>query len=254
MKVVILAGWRGTRLSEETSTIPKPMVAIGERPILWHIMSHYAAHGHNDFIVALGYKGYVIKEYFANYLMHQSDLHVDLGAGSVEFRSRPSVDWKVTLVDTGLDTMTGGRLARLAPMLDEQFMLTYGDGVSDVDLEALLARHSESGALATVTGVRPAPRFGALGIEEGMVTEFREKPVDSHDRINGGFFVMEPEFLQRLDGDDCILEREPLSSLAGEGRLAVHPHDGFWKPMDTIRDRDELIALWESGVAPWATT
>ena len=254
MKVVILAGGRGTRLSEETSTIPKPMVAIGGRPILWHIMSHYASYGHRDFVVALGYKGYVIKEYFANYLMHQSDLHVDLGNGTVEFISRPSVDWRVTLVDTGLDTMTGGRLARLAPMLDEPFMLTYGDGVSDVNLDALVARHRESHALVTVTGVRPAPRFGSLGLDVGMVTEFREKPVDSHDRINGGFFVIEPPFLERLGDDDCILEREPLSSLAGEGQLAVHLHDGFWKPMDTIRDRDELIALWDSGEAPWATS
>jgi len=251
MKVVILAGGRGTRLSEETHSIPKPMVSIGGRPILWHIMTHYAQHGYDDFVVALGYKGYVIKEYFVNYFMHESDLRVDLGSGATELLGHPSENWRVTLVDTGLETMTGGRLRRLAPLLDDTFMLTYGDGVSDVNLAKLMQRHQESGALATVTSVHPPPRFGSLDVRDGMVAQFREKPVDGQDRINGGFFVVEPPVLDLITGDGSIFEREALVRLADQGRLASYEHNGFWMPMDTLRDRDELNALWDSGHAPW---
>jgi glucose-1-phosphate cytidylyltransferase len=252
MKVVILAGGRGTRLSEETHAIPKPMVAIGGRPILWHIMRHYAAFGLKDFVVACGYKGYVIKEYFANYLTHECDLSIDLGSGAVEVLSRHPEDWRVTLVDTGQATMTGGRLQRLSALLDETFLLTYGDGLSDVALDDLLSYHKQQGVLATVTAVHQPPRFGALEMDDGMVTRFREKPLISQDRINGGFFVFEPPVLDLLTGDDCVLERDPLSTLASRGQLAAYAHDGFWQPMDTLRDRDDLIRLWESGEAPWA--
>jgi glucose-1-phosphate cytidylyltransferase len=252
MKVVILAGGRGTRLSEETHAIPKPMVAIGGRPILWHIMRHYAAFGLKDFVVACGYKGYVIKEYFANYLTHECDLSIDLGSGTVEVLSQHPEDWRVTLVDTGQATMTGGRLRRLAPLLDETFLLTYGDGLSDVSLDDLLGYHRKRAALATVTAVHQPPRFGALEMDDGMVTRFREKPLISQDRINGGFFVFEPGMLELLTGDDCVLEAEPLATLASRGQLAAFEHDGFWQPMDTLRDRDELNRLWDAGEAPWA--
>ena len=252
MKVVILAGGRGTRLAEETHAIPKPMVSIGGRPILWHIMRHYASYGFNDFVVALGYKGYVVKEYFANYLTHQNDLSIDLGTGKVEVLSQHPEDWRVTLVDTGEATMTGGRLGRLAPMLTERFMLTYGDGVADVAIDDLLRYHDDRGGLGTVTAVHPPPRFGALGISDGMVTQFREKPVDAQDRINGGFFVLEPAMLELLTGDACVLEADPLATLAARGQLAAYQHDGFWMPMDTLRDRDELNRLWDAGDAPWA--
>jgi glucose-1-phosphate cytidylyltransferase len=251
MKVVILAGGRGTRLSEETHSIPKPMVAIGGRPILWHIMRHYASFGFSDFVVALGYKGYVIKEYFANYLTHMSDLSIDLGTGSTDVLNRHPEDWRVTLVDTGESTMTGGRLLPLAPMLTEPFLLTYGDGLSDVPLDDLVAFHQKKGGLATVTAVHPAPRFGALGITDGMVSRFREKPTDAQDRINGGFFVMQPEILSLVDSPACILESGPLATLAARDQLAAYEHDGFWMPMDTLRDRDELERLWQAGDAPW---
>lgn len=252
MKVVILAGGRGTRLAEETHAIPKPMVSVGGRPILWHIMRHYASFGFTDFVVALGYKGYVIKEYFANYLTHECDLSIELASGRVEVLSQHPLDWRVTLVDTGDATMTGGRLRRLAPLLDERFMLTYGDGVSDLPVDELLRYHQDCGGLATVTAVHPPPRFGALAIEDGMVTRFREKPSQSQDRINGGFFVLEPQVLSLLTGDDCVLEADPLSTLAERGQLAAYQHDGFWMPMDTLRDRDELNRLWDSGTPPWA--
>jgi glucose-1-phosphate cytidylyltransferase len=252
MQVVILAGGRGTRLAEETHAIPKPMVGIGGRPILWHIMRHYAAHGHKDFIVACGYKGYVIKEYFANYRVHESDFTVALSSGSRSVLTAHNDDWNVTLVDTGDATMTGGRLRRLAPLLESTFLLTYGDGVADVDLEALLAHHREHDTLATVTAVHPPPRFGALEINDGRVTRFREKPMEGQDRINGGFFVMEPPVLDLLTGDECVLEAEPLATLAARGQLSAYEHDGFWMPMDTLRDRDELNRLWARGDAPWA--
>jgi glucose-1-phosphate cytidylyltransferase len=255
MKVVILAGGRGTRLAEETHATPKPMVAIGGRSILWHIMRHYASYGFDDFVVACGYKGYVIKEYFANYRNHQSDITVDLGAGSVDVLTKHTENWKITLVDTGDSTMTGGRLRRLAPLLDQTFLLTYGDGVSDVDISDLVAYHRRrDGALATVTAVHPPPRFGSLEMHEGMVTRFREKPVDSHDRINGGFFVVEPPVLELLTGDDCVFEADPLATLASRHQLAAYEHDGFWRPMDTLRDRDELNRLWDGGAAPWVPT
>jgi glucose-1-phosphate cytidylyltransferase len=254
MKVVILAGGRGTRLSEETHAIPKPMVAIGGRPILWHIMRHYASYGHKEFIVACGYKGYVIKEYFANYLIHECDLSINLGSGSIDVLSRHPQDWRVTLVDTGEATMTGGRIGRLADMLDEPFLLTYGDGVADVPIDELLAYHRARGAAATVTAVHPPPRFGALEMSDGMVTRFREKPSDSVDRINGGFFVLEPAVLELLSGDDCVFETGPLGTLAARNDLAAYEHDGFWMPMDTLRDRDELNRLWASGDAPWSPT
>lgn len=251
MKAVILAGGRGTRLAEETHAVPKPMVRIGGRPILWHIMKRYSMYGINDFVVALGYKGYVIKEYFANYRAHQSDFAVDLHTGAMTYFSHPAEDWRVTLVDTGLDTMTGGRVGRLRHLLSERFMLTYGDGLADVDLHALQAHHEWARVSATVTAVRPAPRFGSLDVSNGMVRQFKEKPVEGQDRINGGFFVMEPEVLDSLDSDDCILEREPLASLAAAGQLGAYPHDGFWQPMDTVRERDELESLWQSGSPPW---
>ena len=251
VKVVILAGGRGTRLSEETNAIPKPMVTIGGRPIIWHIMRHYASYGFNDFVVALGYKGYVMKEYFANYRLHEGDLQVDLMTGEVEVISRHAEDWHVSLVDTGEATMTGGRLKRLAPMLQETFMLTYGDGLSDVRVDDLLAFHRKHETLATVTAVSPEPRFGALEIDAQMVRRFREKPSDARQRINGGFFVFEPEVLSLLGGDDCVLEAEPLATLAARSQLAAFEHDGFWMPMDTLRDRDELNRLWDTGSPPW---
>ncbi|MEO5852617.1 MAG: glucose-1-phosphate cytidylyltransferase [Nocardioides sp.] len=253
MKTVILAGGRGTRLAEETHAIPKPMVDIGGRPILWHIMRHYATFGYADFVVALGYKGYVIKEYFANHLMHECDMAVDLVTGSVEYLSRSNLDWKVTLIDTGADSMTGGRIKRLAPLLTERFLLTYGDGLSDVPVDAVVDLHQRSGALATVTAVHPPPRFGSLGIADGLVTDFREKPSDSHDWINGGYFVVEPEVLNLIEGDHVSFEQAPLTTLAERGRLAAYEHGGFWMPMDTIRERDELNRIWEAGDAPWWT-
>lgn len=251
MKVVILAGGFGTRLAEETRVIPKPMVRIGDRPMLWHIMSHYARFGLTDFVIALGYKGYVIKEYFANYRAHQSDFTIQLENGEVTYSSHPAENWRVTLVDTGLNTMTGGRIARVKEHLEGTFMLTYGDGLGNVNLDALMRHHSASKACATVTAVRPTPRFGQLDVRDGVVQVFREKPTRARDRVNGGFFVMEPAIFDELTGDDCVLEAEPLAHLASEGKLAAFEHDGFWMPMDTLRERDELEALWKTGDAPW---
>lgn len=254
MKVVILAGGRGTRLAEETHAIPKPMVPVGGRPILWHIMRHYASFGFTDFVVALGYKGYVIKEYFANYLPHACDLRVDLASGKLEILTEHAEDWRVTLVGTGDATMTGGRIGRLRHLLDEPFLMTYGDGLSDVRLDNLVDYHRRLGGLATVTAVHPPPRFGALEIAEGKVTAFHEKPTDFRDRINGGFFVLEPGVLSLLTRDDCVFEAEPLHMLATQGQLAAFEHDGFWMPMDTLRDRDELNRIWDQGHAPWVPT
>lgn len=250
-KVVILAGGRGTRLSEETHAIPKPMVSIGGRPIIWHIMKHYARYGFRDFVIACGYKGYIIKEYFANYLMHESDLAVRLKTGDVTVLSPPAEDWTVTLADTGLDSMTGGRIRRLAPLLDERFLLTYGDGLSNVPIDAVLRHHEEHDATVTVTAVSPPPRFGALRLDGAWVREFAEKPINPQDRINGGFFVVEPEIFDLLDGDDCVFERKPLTALARSGRLAAYRHDGFWMAMDTIRERDQLNAMAATPVPPW---
>lgn len=251
-KVVILAGGRGTRLSEETHAIPKPMVSIGGRPIIWHIMKHYARFGFDDFVIACGYKGYVLKEYFANYLMHESDLRVRLDTGETTVLAPPAENWTVTLADTGHDTMTGGRLGRLAPLLTERFLLTYGDGLSNVPVDKVIDLHEEQGATVTVTAVSPMPRFGSLEMDGPLVTRFAEKPLNSNDRINGGFFVAEPSVLDLIDGDDCTLEHGPLESLARAGKLAAYRHDGFWMAMDTVRERDQLNALWDGGEAPWA--
>lgn len=251
MKTVILAGGRGSRLAEETHAIPKPMVQIGGQPIIWHIMNHYSAHGFTDFVVALGYKGHVIKEYFANQFMHGCDMKVDLSTGTVNYLSANSRDWKVTLIDTGLDSMTGGRLGRLSGILDERFLVTYGDGLSDVPVSEVVRHHETRGALATVTAVHPPPRFGALAVSTGMVTHFREKSRDSTDWINGGYFVVEPEVLELVDGDGSVFESHVLPRLAESGRLAAYEHDGFWMPMDTVRERDELNRMWTEGRAPW---
>ncbi len=255
MICVLLAGGFGTRLAEETGRIPKPMVEIGGRPILWHIMKAYSAAGINDFIVCLGYRGYVIKEYFANYTLHMSDVTFDIGAGRIETIHSEAEPWRVTLIDTGQDTMTGGRLARVLPRLagEEAFCLTYGDGLSDVDIRGLVAFHRSHGKLATVTAVAPAARFGRLDIDEGAVRDFSEKPASEGGLINGGFFVLSPQVGRYLDGDATVWEAGPLQGLAREGELMAYEHRGFWKPMDTLREKQELDALWSSGSAPWKT-
>ncbi len=252
MKVVILAGGRGTRLAEETSVRPKPMVEIGGRPILWHIMNIYASYGFQDFFVACGYKSEIIKEYFHSYFIHNNDYIVDLSRGSVQLLNPRCLDWRIGVIDTGLDTMTGGRLLRLRPWLDsEPFMVTYGDGVADIDVGALGEFHRAHGRLATVTAVRPPARFGGLRLDEDRVTEFSEKPQAGEGWINGGFFVFEPQVLDYIAGDDAILEREVLERLAAAGELMAYRHDGFWQPMDTLRERELLERLWASGEAPW---
>lgn len=256
MKVVLLAGGLGTRLAEETQTKPKPMVEIGGHPILWHIMNIYAHHGLTDFIVCLGYKGYVIKEYFANYVMHRSDLKIDLATGKVDYVGDSNLPkWTVTLVDTGANTMTGGRLRRVGHLLpkDESFCLTYGDGVSDVDLTALIAFHKRMGREATLTAVQPPSRYGVTVVENDLVRKFAEKPPGEGGRINGGFFVLEPSVLSRIEGDSTVWEAAPLEGLAADGQLAAFRHDGFWRPMDTLRDKIYLDGLWQKGRAPWKT-
>ncbi len=262
MKVVILAGGLGTRLSEETAAKPKPMVEIGERPILWHIMKTYSHYGFSDFVVCLGYKGYMIKEYFANYALHMSDVTFDMASGSVEVHRGGAEPWRVTLVDTGADTQTGGRLKRVSEYVrDGTFMLTYGDGVADVDIGKLLAFHRAHGRLATITAVQPLGRFGALEIDGTQadgpdsapaVLSFEEKPVGDGAWVNGGFFVLEPAVLDRIEGDAMPFERAPLESLAADGELRAYRHRGFWQPMDALRDVRALEALWDSGEAPWA--
>ncbi|MGZ8282629.1 MAG: glucose-1-phosphate cytidylyltransferase [Allosphingosinicella sp.] len=253
MKVVLLAGGLGSRLSEETHVRPKPMVEIGGHPILWHIMMHYSRYGFTDFIICLGYKGYVIKEYFANFVLHRSDVTVDLSNNRIEYNQQEALPpWRVTLVDTGADTLTGGRLKRIAHLLgDEPFCMTYGDGVSDVDLGRLVEFHHSQGLDATLTAVRPPGRYGATVLDEGRVTRFEEKPAGDGGRINGGFFVLHPRVIARIAGDETPWESEPLSSLAADGQLAAFVHDGFWQPMDTLRDRNQLEALWASGTPPW---
>ncbi|WP_374577419.1 glucose-1-phosphate cytidylyltransferase [Phenylobacterium sp.] len=253
MKAVLLAGGLGTRISEESHLKPKPMIEVGGRPILWHIMKLYSHYGFNDFIVCLGYKGYVVKEYFANYVLHNADLTVDLAKGSVEYHATNHEPWRVTLVDTGAETMTGGRIKRVADYLpkDEPFFLTYGDGVADIDIRALLDFHKAHGKQATVSAVSPPGRFGALEIVEGAVKRFIEKPPGDNGLINGGFFVLEPSVIDRIAGDSTVWELEPLEGLARDGQLMARPHDGFWAAMDTLRDKNALEALWTSGEAPW---
>lgn len=252
MKVVLLAGGRGTRIAEETQTRPKPMVEIGGKPLLWHLMAYFASHGFREFVVACGYRGEMIKEYFRNIVVHESDFIVDLKTGATTLLSEPRLDWRVGVVDTGLDTMTGGRVRRLRSLLqDGTFLCTYGDGLSDVDLQALVSFHRQHGRLATVTAVRPPARFGGLALDGMCVREFTEKPQAEGGWINGGFFVFEPGVFEFLTGDDTILEREPLEQLARGGQLMAYRHDGFFQPMDTLRERELLESMWASGKAPW---
>ena len=255
MKVVVLCGGLGTRLREETEFRPKPMVEIGGRPILWHIMKIYSTHGLNDFIICLGYKGYLIKEYFSNYYLHMSDVTVDLSSNAMEIHQNSAEPWRVTLIDTGAETMTGGRLKAIRPYLDEDepFCFTYGDGVADVDVTALIAFHKGHGKLATLTAVAPPGRFGAMEFDGDLVSHFREKPDGDGVRINGGFFVASPAVLDRIEGPQSIWEREPLESLATDGQLAAYHHNGFWQPMDTLRDKIVLEEMWAADKAPWKT-
>ena len=255
MKVVILAGGLGTRISEEVVAKPKPMVDIGGRPILWHVMKIYSQFGHNDFIICLGYKGYVIKEFFANYFLHMSDVTFHLDQNRMEVHRNAAEPWRVTLVDTGESSMTGGRLKRVAPHLvdEEVFAFTYGDGVADVDLDAELAFHRAHGKLATVTAVRPLSRFGALSLKGDRVMGFREKPEEEGGLINGGFFLLSPKVIDRIPADHTMWEREPMESLARDNELRAFAHQGFWHPMDTLRDKHFLEDRWASGRAEWKT-
>jgi glucose-1-phosphate cytidylyltransferase len=254
LKVVLLAGGRGTRLAEETSIRPKPMVEIGGKPLLWHIMSLYASHGQRDFLVACGYRGELIKEYFRGAYLASSDFVIDLNDGGIDVLKSSRLDWKVGLVDTGLDTMTGGRLLRLRQYLGAgTFMVTYGDGVGNVDISGLLEFHRAHGRLATVTAVHPPARFGDLTLDGDRVKNFAEKPQAHEGWINGGFFVFEPGVLGYIAGDDVSLEQEPLARLAAEGQLMAFRHSGFWQPMDTLREKQLLESLWHSGKAPWKT-
>lgn len=254
MKAVILAGGLGTRLSEETVVRPKPMVEIGGKPILWHILKHYSRHGIDEFVICLGYKGYLVKEYFANYFLHTSDVTLNLRDNSMAVHHKHAEPWRITLVDTGDNTQTGGRLRRVAEYLGEDtFCFTYGDGLSDIDITAELAFHRSRGTLATVSAVQPPGRFGALDIEGGRITQFTEKPQGDGTWINGGFFVLEPGVLRYIADDSTVWEREPLEALARDAQLSAYVHRGFWQPMDTLRDRTRLEELWQSGAAPWKT-
>lgn len=254
MKTVILAGGMGSRLAEETVVRPKPMVEIGGWPILWHIMSIYAAHCHNEFIVACGYKGHMIKEYFCNLPRHHADLSIDLRTGHVETQDNRAPDWRVDLIDTGVQTMTGGRIKRLAKHLASQpFMMTYGDGVGNIDITALIAYHRSSKRLATLTAVRPPARFGELIFDGDQVVQFSEKPQSGQGWINGGFMVLEPGVFDYIDGDETIFESGPLERLAAGRQLGAYRHEGFWQPMDTLREKQLLEELWQSGKAPWKT-
>lgn len=253
MRAVILAGGLGTRIAEESDIKPKPMVEIGGRPLLWHIMKIYSHHGIKDFIICLGYKGYVIKEFFFNYYRHTSDLEIDLQSGKHKVLNSQSEDWKVTLIDTGTDTMTGGRLKQVSSYLNgETFCLTYGDGLADIDITAELAFHRRHGKLATIAAVQPPGRFGVLNIDHNKhVSRFEEKPSDEIGWINGGFFILEPQAIDYVDGNQTSWERAPLSNLARDGQLAAFQHTGFWQPCDTLRDKRDLEAMWDSGTAPW---
>jgi len=252
MKVVILAGGMGTRISEESHLRPKPMIEIGGKPILWHIMKIYSAYGLTDFIICCGYRGYMIKEYFANYYLHTSDVTFDMKSNRVEVLQNNTEPWRVTLVDTGDRTITGGRLKRVAHLLGtDDFCFTYGDGVSDVNIQELIAFHRKEGRLATLTAVQPPARFGALSLEGSRVTRFEEKPLGDGGLVNGGFFVLSPRVIDYIEGDDTHWEGEPLERLAREGHLSAFRHHGFWQPMDTLRDKTHLEGLWTSGKAPW---
>jgi glucose-1-phosphate cytidylyltransferase len=251
MKAVILAGGLGTRLSEETALRPKPMVEIGGRPILWHILKIYSAHGINDFVICAGYKGYIIKEYFANYFLHMSDVTFDMVNNTMEVHHKHAEPWRVTIIDTGDDTMTGGRIKRIQPYVDGTFCCTYGDGVGNVDITSLIAFHKKAGRHATLTGVQPPGRFGALNLDGDKVLSFQEKPEGDGSWINGGFFVLEPEVFDLIAADSTIWERQPLEQLANNSQLGIFQHHGFWRPMDTLRDKQELESLWDSGKAPW---
>lgn len=254
MKAVLLAGGLGTRLAEETSVRPKPMVEVGGMPILWHIMNIYSAHGINEFVICLGYKGYFIKEYFANFALHNSSIEVDVRNRSVEFLGENALPpWKIQMIDTGAETLTGGRLKRVRDYLpeDEPFCMTYGDGVADIDITSLVAFHKDHGLDATLTAVRPSGRFGATLIEDNRVKSFEEKPAGDGAQVNGGFFVLHPRVIDRIAGDETIWEREPLEGLARDGQLASFEHNGFWQPMDTLRDKQKLDGMWNEGKAPW---
>lgn len=256
MKVVLLAGGLGTRLSEETVIKPKPMVEIGGMPILWHIMKIYSAHGFNDFVICLGYKGYLIKEFFSNYFLHKSDVTIDLKNNAVEVHDTQAEPWRITLVDTGNESMTGGRIKRIQSHIgNEPFMLTYGDGVADVDINRLLAYHQQHNNLLTVTAIQPSGKFGALNLgDDEHVHSFAEKPKGDGAWVNGGFFVCEPQIFDFItQGDATIWEREPLEQIARSGRMRAYKHHGFWKPMDTLKDKNDLNEMWDSGNAPWKT-
>lgn len=254
MKAVILAGGLGTRISEETHLKPKPMIEIGGKPILWHIMKMYSAHGVNDFVICCGYKGYVIKEYFANYFLHMSDVTFDIASNSMEVHERKAEPWRVTLVDTGESTLTGGRLKRVAEYVSNEkaFCFTYGDGVSDINISEGIKFHQQHGKLVTITSVQPPGRYGALKCNSnGHVTSFKEKPRGDGEMINGGFFVLSPKVLELIDNDQTSWENEPLNELASMGEMMAFKHKGFWQPMDTLRDKTQLEELWSSGMAPW---
>ncbi len=254
MKVVILAGGFGTRISEQSHLIPKPMVEIGERPILWHIMKYYSSFGYNEFIICCGYKQYVIKEFFADYYLHMCDITFDFSnVNNMTVHSNSTEPWSVTLIDTGLNTMTGGRIKRVAKYIgNESFMLTYGDGVSNVDINKLVAFHENNGKIATLTAIQPGSRFGVLDLKiDDTISEFKEKSKEDGGWINGGFMVLDPGIMDYIEGDDTIFEKDPLERLASEGQLMAYKHDGFWQCMDTIRDKELLERLWKEGNAPW---
>jgi len=251
MKAVILAGGLGTRISEESVSRPKPMIEIGGMPILWHIMKMYSSHDVHDFVICCGYKGYIIKEYFANYFLHMSDVTIDMSKNSIEVHHKKAEPWKVTLVDTGENTQTGGRLKRIAPYVDSDFCMTYGDGVSSVNITKEIEFHNSHGQLATMTAVQPPGRFGALDVNGSQINSFIEKPQGDGGWINGGFFVLNPKVLDLIDGDETLWEKQPLEKLAKNKQLNAYFHSGFWQPMDTLRDKNHLEELWSTGKAPW---